>query len=126
MNNAVNAWADMSSGCWLWLGSVSEAGYGRYGSKLAHRLVYQQYVGTIADGYEIDHLCRNRGCVNPSHLEQVTHKENMDRANLTSCRSGHVRTANNTKVYLNKDGYIRRHCKECQVIRKLHNKEVTK
>lgn len=43
----------------------------------AHRLSYELFVGPIPDGYELDHLCRNRGCVNPAHLEAVTHRVNV-------------------------------------------------
>ncbi len=83
-------------GCWLWLGHVDPRGYGRAGSSWAHRLAYEFEVGTIPEGLELDHLCRNRGCVRPSHLEPVTHAENLDRAwavrrqtLATHCRNGH-------------------------------------
>lgn len=68
-------------GCWGWTGSPNGNGYGhaRVDGKtyVAHRYVYQSTVGPIPEGLQLDHLCRNRMCVNPSHLEPVTHRENV-------------------------------------------------
>jgi hypothetical protein len=71
-------------GCWHWLGSKNKpGGYGRFrigmARIVAHRFSYELLVGPIGDGLEIDHLCCNPGCVNPAHLETVTHRENMRR-----------------------------------------------
>ncbi len=71
-------------GCWEWLGDTNVDGYGtvdkkRWGTAMAHRLFYMRYRGEIADGLEIDHLCRTRHCVNPDHLEVVTKAENARR-----------------------------------------------
>src|SRR5512146_1380800 len=70
--------------CWLWVGPLSIGG--RYaaitvGAKSVpvHRLLYTWRIGPIPDGLELDHLCRNTRCVRPSHLEAVTHRENMRR-----------------------------------------------
>jgi hypothetical protein len=72
--------------CWEWTGSRTPHGYGQIresgvGSALvhAHRVAYEAAVGPIPEGLEIDHLCRNRACCNPAHLEPVTHQENIQR-----------------------------------------------
>lgn len=73
-------------GCWLWTGALDRHGYGRFNlnpekeSVLAHRVAYELVHGAIAAGLEIDHLCRVLSCVNPAHLEAVTHKTNMHRS----------------------------------------------
>lgn len=69
--------------CWEWTGSKTR-GYGNIGDGrtliLAHRWSHEHFIGPIPDGYEVDHVCRNRGCVRPEHLEAVTHSENVRRA----------------------------------------------
>jgi DNA-binding transcriptional regulator YiaG len=65
--------------CWIWQGSVNHAGYGRNSRGMAHRSYYAEANGPIPDGFTIDHLCRVRACVNPEHMEVVTHKENTRR-----------------------------------------------
>ena len=67
------------SGCWLWMASLNRKGYGSFQSQAAHRVAYQLLVGPIPDGLHIDHLCRVRNCVNPSHMEPVTPAENQRR-----------------------------------------------
>lgn len=76
--------SDLSSDdCWIWTGAHNSDGYGNFayeGSWVqAHRLAYKKLVGYTS--LELDHLCRRRDCVNPNHLEPVTHAENMQRAN---------------------------------------------
>jgi len=91
---------NLETGCWDWKMRKSTAGYGlltRGGRTLqAHRVLYERHVGPIPDGLEIDHLCRNRGCVNPSHLEAVTRSTNLRRglrgyAKLTREAVRHIR-----------------------------------
>jgi hypothetical protein len=85
------------TGCWIWKGSLNPDGYPFFSQKSVHRLSYQILVGPIPDGMEIDHLCRQRACVNPHHLEAVTHKVNVLRGNgptaknaqKTHCPRGH-------------------------------------
>lgn len=70
---------DPQTGCWLWQYSVSPQGYARWGKTYAHRRVYEQLRGPIPAGLSLDHLCRVPRCVNPDHLEPVTHAENVRR-----------------------------------------------
>jgi hypothetical protein len=71
------------TGCWLWQKHITPTGYGEWwqerGTRLAHRRVYELVFGPIAPGFEMDHLCRVRACVNPLHLEVVTRHENARR-----------------------------------------------
>lgn len=96
-------------GCWEWNGSIDNAGYGRFGNgqhgtNIAHRIAYMALLGEMPAGTELDHLCRNPPCVNPDHLEAVTHRENTYRGfglagkarRNTECPSGHPFTAENT------------------------------
>jgi hypothetical protein len=73
--------AKTESECWLWLGPNNGNGYGTINvlgkQSYVHRLMFIYYKGEIPEGKEIDHLCRNRGCCNPEHMEAVTHRENM-------------------------------------------------
>jgi hypothetical protein len=104
--------------CWLWLASLKPSGYGQFrlNGKTAygHRVAYELLIGPIPAGLSLDHLCRNTACVNPSHLEPVTHQENMSRGFFgakTHCPKGHEYTEENTRV----TGGIRpgRKCRTC-------------
>ncbi len=113
--------------CWPWLGSVDGGGYGqialprRPGDRLrlarAHRVVYEAVKGPIPPGLELDHLCRNRVCVNPAHLEPVTRRINALRGNSPAakaarrkhCRQGHPYDQDNT--YIRSNGH--RQCRAC-------------
>jgi hypothetical protein len=119
-----------NSGCWLWKGAATSAGYGEIhvpgrGGRLAHRFLYEMLRGPIPDGLQLDHLCRVRCCVNPDHLEPVTCRDNLRRSplvarmrgesqrNKTHCPAGHPYDATNTYWYRN-----RRNCRECSRIRR--------
>lgn len=95
--------------CWEWTAGKTSAGYGIFQARgfspipvYAHRRVYELLVGPIPDGLQLDHLCRNRWCVNPAHLEPVTHVENVKRGiggqnmrDKTHCPAGHAYSASN-------------------------------
>ena len=75
---------EIPGGCWQWQGAKNPAGYGYFNMgksrfMMAHRYAYELFNGTIPSHLEIDHLCRNHGCVNPDHLEMVTRSENVRR-----------------------------------------------
>ena len=115
-----------SNGCWIWKLRKDALGYGHCKTKvfrinLAHRLSYTVFKGKIPDGLHVDHLCRNRGCVNPNHLEAVTPQVNSSRATrkrtdlpvwygvVVKCPFGHEKTT----VY-NKHGQRFRVCLICK------------
>lgn len=108
-----------SSGCWNWCGVILRTGYGqikyKYRQHLAHRFVYQLFCGPIATGKHLHHTCHNTKCVNPSHLLEVTPRENLmaddtpARRNILKrfCPRGHQYD------YVNKG---HRQCTQCKAI----------
>jgi hypothetical protein len=116
--------------CWNWTGARGhQRGVPAYGQlKLngrpvkAHRISYVLAGGTLVDGMHIDHLCRNTGCVNPAHLEQVTPRENVrrginpaaDNARKAHCKHGHRYTDDNTLLKHRADGRQERVCLTCR------------
>jgi len=112
-------------GCWNFTGAHS-ATYGQLwwnrSQWLAHRVSYVLFVGPIPDGMQLDHICRNRSCVNPFHLDPVTAHENADRAGMpagtrqgskTHCKRGHAYSLANTYIWPARG---HRQCRECNRI----------
>ena len=106
------------TGCWEWQKSLfASSGYAyvKHDGKgrLAHRVSYETFVGPIPEGLQIDHLCRNRPCINPDHLEPVTAAVNQQRqgSEKTHCPRGHEYTDANTYI---RPGTHIRNCRRCQ------------
>lgn len=131
--NPRNIWKhiQLTPSCWFWKGSKTCNGYGQmsFAGKrhLAHRFVYELLEGKIPETADLDHLCRNRNCVNPAHLDYVSRRDNLLRGTLrnqnsdvTHCIRRHSFTVENT--YLTKDN--RRQCRICIKIRYKKNVEV--
>lgn len=110
------------NGCWVWTGCIIRNGYGQCRQAYVHRMAWEQIRGPIPPGLQLDHLCRNRACCNPDHLEPVTNRENVVRgfgptainARKTECKRGHAYTEENTYHY--RDG--RRDCRVCMKMRR--------
>lgn len=114
-------------GCWLWTGAITSHGYGQFkvDGRLvgAHRFAYELLVGPIPLGLTLDHLCRIRHCVNPSHLEAVTNRENTLRgegitaraARVTHCPQSHPYDLFNTYVSPRGD-------RRCRICARIHTR----
>ena len=114
------------SGCWLWIGALDGKGYGAFtinGHQVrAHRFAFEQFSRPVPDGLTLDHLCRVRQCVNPAHLEPVTHRANVLRgvgssainARRIVCAHGHIFAGENVRLEL---GGRRRVCRACANLR---------
>lgn len=124
-------WAkvDAMGVCWEWLAYKDKDGYGRFpvngSGKAAHRVAYELLIGPIPARMQLDHLCRNHGCVYPLHLEPVTPRENTLRgvnaipgghhhhAQKTHCKNNHEFTPENTYIR-NEKGKTARACRVCR------------
>lgn len=112
---------DNATGCWSWKGAIDAHGYGSFVieglTQKAHRVSYEISKGEIAEGLVIDHICKNKACVNPEHLRAISRIENVmigDRptainARKTHCNKGHELKGENLKVYKGK-----RYCQKCK------------
>lgn len=110
--------------CWPWLAGKTSSGYGAFWmdwkQMVAHRVAYELVNGPVPEGLQLDHLCRNRPCCNPKHLEPVTLKQNVLRgigitaicAKKTSCKNGHEFDEANTYLW-----HGDRYCRQCKLDR---------
>lgn len=103
--------------CWEWTGSKNPRGYGTFRHEgrtaSAHRVSWELLMGSIPEGLVIDHLCRNRGCVNPDHFDLVTQRVNMERSSprlKSHCKRGHEFNKENSVI--NNRGH--RVCNACR------------
>jgi HNH endonuclease len=122
------------SGCWNWIGYVNDNGYGIFSINnkqyRAHRVSYEIYTSSVPLSLDLDHLCRNRRCVNPNHLEPVTRKVNLMRSETAClsggmstarkkmsnnfCNRGHQYTKENTRIRVDHKGRRSRVCRTCR------------
>lgn len=108
--------AELQGDCFIWVAGVSNVGYGKFQldrrTRLAHRVAYELIHGEIPHGLTVDHLCRNKRCVNVMHMELVTLRENIQRKVFTPrthCSKGHEFTKDNTYTY-----YKTKNSKKCR------------
>jgi len=128
---------DLLTGCWVWKGTLEKnTGYGKITinvkSEYAHRVAYIHWNGEVPKGLELDHLCRNKNCVNPSHLEAVTHYENNLRgispaainAKKTHCMRGHEFAGDNLIIALKSGARLCRICKNQRNLNYYHRSKL--
>ena len=119
---------DAKTKCWNWTGVPNKDGYGRLTLNnkderkdwLAHRYVYTYYIGKIKDNMTLDHLCRNRICVNPEHLEPVLIGVNLLRGNTFQAKNSQKISCKRSHMFNNKNTYYHkghRHCRTCRRLR---------
>lgn len=123
-------WHDEDTGCWVWLASLS-SGYGQFYTGAgdqkkkwkSHRYAYEVMIGPIPEGLDLDHLCRNRACINPYHLDPVPNDVNHLRATSFAlqgaCQRGHVDNPRNTRTFPSGKKY----CRVCALERQRANIE---
>jgi hypothetical protein len=111
---------DLSRFCWVWTGAITSRGYGSVQHDRrrvsVHRLTYELLIGPIPDDLTVDHLCRNKRCANPAHMEPVTRRVNVLRAQpeRRRCPQGHALAGPNLVVRVRRDTEIHRMCRVCQ------------
>lgn len=109
---------DFDTGCWNWIGCVNKDGYGQIGLGYeiigAHRIAWFLFVSNHTDGLELDHICRNRRCVNPAHLREGTHQSNCNNRNArTHCPNGHPYKEVGYRTRVDANGFLVRNCNLC-------------
>jgi hypothetical protein len=114
--------SDMRDVCWVYDGHIDRNGYGRWGKKLVHRLVYEALVESIPEGLTLDHVaargCTSKACYNPRHLEPVPNEVNSSRMwatrqRATHCTYGHEYTEDNVYWASSKTQPDYRQCRQC-------------